>query len=198
MAVRSKWMLDEGPLKFEDAILGIGSFGVACKATCEATLKGHTGQVVGFVHLFDEGLGSYSYGGPIRVWNIADGTHEEIGSDMCRIMSVVMLSDGRFAACSWYGVEDERNADIQVWRGKDEPFTLFKGHCGNIQRLAILPDGYLTSASDDRTIRIWEPDTGLCVRVIDVGRRVNRPVVLSDGRLACGNYSNEIEIVNLM
>jgi WD40 repeat protein len=111
---------------------------------------------------------------------------------------VVGLPDGRYAACSSYDGRDVRNNGIYVWRDKDESYTLFRGHTEPVCCLAVLPDGNLASGSGDRTIRIWVPATGDCVRVIDVGMSVKEAVVLSDGRLACGYYfSHEFKVVNV-
>jgi hypothetical protein len=167
---------------------------------CEATLEGHTEQVKGFFHLPDGRLGSYSCDGTIRAWNVADGTHEVIRSDMCNIQSVVILPDDRYAAACYYGDGDKRNRDICVWRGKDEPFAFFKGHSDRVYWLAELPDGNFASCSYDFTIRIWAPDTGKCIRVIYVNMRVDHLVMLTDGRLACGNLysSHQVLVVNVI
>ena len=38
---------------------------------------------------------------------------------------------------------------------------ILKGHTGEVQALAVSPDGtWLASASNDHTLRIWDPDNG--------------------------------------
>jgi WD40 repeat protein len=168
------------------------------RGLCEATLEGHSELVMGFFHLPDGRLGSYGNDGTIRAWNVEDGTHEVIRIGMGKIGSAIVLPHGRCAAACFFGCDNVRSSDIYVWRGKDEPFTLFKGHSGAVPCLAVLPDGTLASGSLDRTIRVWNPDTGECKRVINVGVEINRLVLLSDGRLAHGHHIfKEIQVVNV-
>ena len=39
--------------------------------------------------------------------------------------------------------------------------------------MAVLPDGRIVSASYDKTVRIWNFDTGECVRVLEAHSKVS-------------------------
>ena len=48
-----------------------------------------------------------------------------------------------------------------------KPVRRFNGHRAKAMALAASPDGrYLASGSWDRTVRIWETDTGASIRTI--------------------------------
>src|SRR2546422_2385083 len=43
-----------------------------------------------------------------------------------------------------------------------------RGHTNWVRTVAFSPDGHtLATGSDDQTIRLWEPDTGYCIRMLD-------------------------------
>jgi WD40 repeat protein len=62
----------------------------------------------------------------------------------------------------------------------------FTGHKGRVRSVAILPDGQRAlSASDDRTLKLWNLATGTCQRTfIGHARAVTSIAVLSEGRQA--------------
>ena len=71
------------------------------------------------------------------------------------------------------------------------------GHTGSVNCLAVLPDGRIVSGSEDHTLRIWNPDTGACLRTLE-GHvfGVNCLAVLPDGRIVSGSDDRTLSIWN--
>ena len=44
--------------------------------------------------------------------------------------------------------------------------------------MAVLSDGRIVSSSDDTTVRIWNSDTGECVRVLEGHSKVSVTIAL--------------------
>ena len=68
-------------------------------------------------------------------------------------------------------------------------------HSGNIRDLALLPDGRIVSASNDRSIQIWDADDAAPpIRLIGHDRSVLAVDVLADGRIVSGGADNTVRI----
>ena len=82
-----------------------------------------------------------------------------------------------------------------------ECLKTLKGHTDWIDAIAILPNGALVSASQDGTVKFWDPFTGECLRTHQVAS-INPPlmagwksiIVQEDGSLIAGLYDGTIQI----
>ena len=86
--------------------------------------------------------------------------------------------------------------DVSTSIGK--PVATLTGHSGPkcaVLALAILPDGCLVSGSQDKTIRIWDVSSGICIAVL-TGHTdsINTLVVLKNGNIVSGSNDNTIRI----
>jgi len=85
---------------------------------------------------------------------------------------------------------------ICIW----EPNTgrrvyVLNGHTSFIDSLTVLPNGYLVSASRDKTIRIWDVSVGSCVYVITGhDKAVHHVTALSDGTIVSASSDNIIKV----
>jgi WD40 repeat protein len=68
---------------------------------------------------------------------------------------------------------------------------MFSGHTEPVTCLASLPNGNFVSGSSDRTLRVWNTETGEMIRQIDAPREIKYLTGLPDGKFVSGS-ENEI------
>ena len=75
---------------------------------------------------------------------------------------------------------------------------ILRGHDRTIRRLIQLSDGRVISGSQDKTLRIWNIETGECERVLRGHREtVSCLLKLSDGRVISGSEDKTLRIWNV-
>ena len=85
-------------------------------------------------------------------------------------------------------------------RGTQLNRATFEGveHRGPVSCVAELEDGRVVSGAYDMTLRIWDPNTGDCVGVLEGHSSwVSCVAKLADGRIVSGSYDNTLRVWNL-
>jgi len=142
---------------------------------CELTLEGHTGRVLALVVLPNDRLASGSADNTIRIWDVTTG----------RCMK--KLQDESWDHC--YGFEKYRMNSLAALPGgklasaSNRPFVIHKGKWGEIHH------------SYDRSIEIWDVETGRCERTLPGHAGVVKALaVLPGGNLVSGSRDATIKI----
>jgi WD40 repeat protein len=137
---------------------------------CLKTLQKHTHSIwaVAF-HPHDDLLASGGEDYTARLWNFETGRcTKTLQGHSNKIYSIALHSTQRLLASShedqtiklW---DFDRSVDRQSGSltVKTKPFRVLRGHRGRILSVAFSPSRHLlASASTDRTIKLWNPDTG--------------------------------------
>ena len=71
----------------------------------------------------------------------------------------------------------------------------FQGHSRSVTSVAVLPDGRCVSGSFDHTLRVWDCNTGECLRTLEGhSDSVNCVAVLLDGRCVSGSWDKTLRV----
>jgi WD40 repeat protein len=71
-----------------------------------------------------------------------------------------------------------------------------RGHTSSVECLAVSPDGnWILSGSGDRTLRVWDPGSGRCLRTLDDhADRVNSVAIAAGGRAVSASFDETVRI----
>lgn len=110
-------------------------------------------------------VASGSEDGTIKIWDAELGEFERTIRAHTRSVTSIQYGAGRglLASCS-------SDLAVKIWDPKND-YTItrtFVGHEHTVSAVAFVPpdDMLLLSASRDKTVRVWQVDTGFCLRVI--------------------------------
>ncbi|HLL21394.1 MAG TPA: caspase family protein, partial [Kofleriaceae bacterium] len=96
------------------------------------------------------------------------------------ITALALAADGKRIAFS------ATSSDIEVWQESPQRHLKLDGHGGWVNDCALLPDGHVISASQDRTLKLWDLSSGACVDTI-YGAAPFTSVSLAGGLICAGD-----------
>lgn len=134
---------------------------------CLQTLEGHNswGWSVRF-SLDGRQLASGSEDGTVRLWEVRTGKCLQVLQiQQHPVFSVDWHPDGSRIACCGIG------SAVHLWEvATGKCLTRFEGHTSTVWKALWQPAGDLLASSSDDDIRIWNVETGRCLRVLQSDR----------------------------
>lgn len=136
---------------------------------CEKIFTGHTGYIQQIQFLSSGKIVSASSDKTLRIWNL-EGICEAILRGHNKIVYQVKVFNGKIFSIS-------ADYTIRVWNFAGICELILKGHQKLILQIQLLPDNRLISSSYDKTMRVWNLETGLCEEIIFTTDYIRRLII---------------------
>ena len=156
-----------------------------------ATLEGHHTYRVYCLENIDKNRFASGSIGSIKIWDTNTFVCLKILKSRCHLaMCLKSLPLHRLASSAM--------VDIKIWNIESgQCLQTLNGHSDWINSLVYLPNGSLTSCSNDKTIKVWDLVKGECLKTLTGHTKtVFGLVLLRNGQLASSSFDKTIKIWN--
>lgn len=189
---------------------------------CLKTLEGHTSWINQFVVTENGVLVSASNDGTFKLWNLSDGklirslAQPPSGFDLIVDISLtlnmgilcmkLLVEDEDSNSHSRFGQQNHRiilgrlDGTIEIWDYiKGDCLLKILAHSAMVCQLLVnLSNNMLLSCSHDRTIKIWNLETGKLIKILyGHNSEVLDMVMRYDGKLVSGSNTGDIKLWDL-
>jgi WD40 repeat protein len=148
-------------------------------------LRGHTQSVLGLAPLPGDRLASVSRDRTLRIWHWPTGAClRTIAAHDTAVLDVIALPGAMLATAG----ADNR---IKLWRADGSGAGGLDGQTGWVWQLAPWMNGQLASASEDGTVRIWDPATRRPIATL-AGDQPLRTLAVAGGAIWTGDIAGRL------
>ena len=154
-----------------------------------STINAHKNNVTSLILLKEDKLISCGWDAKIKLWNLIDNKEIlSVTTNMRTIGSLVLLSEEKFCCAAF------NNILIFSLANKSLVNKLI-GHSKGINCITIDKKNRLVSGADDKTIRIWNIESGKCEEIIEGHNdSVYCLIILKNGNICSGAQDRTIKI----
>jgi WD40 repeat protein len=136
-------------------------------------------------------LASGDHLGIIRIWDVSTGALINQLNQTNLVWTMTVLSNGDLVSSNALSINIWNTTTWTVKR-------TINAHSDRIRAFALLPNGDLASAGDDRTIKIWNPMDGTLKRTLTGHTSyITSLAVMNNGLLASASWDNTVRIWNV-
>lgn len=159
---------------------------------CIQTLEGHSSPVKCLTILPDAKLVSGSYDKTIKIWDTKSGKCTKTLKEHHEgIQCLAVLDKDQLVSCS----DGLSGHLIRIWNIKSDKCKILEGHSEPVKCITVLPDGRIVSGSWDKTIKIWDPNSGKCTKTLKGhSEGIYSLVVLDNDKLVSASDDHTIRI----
>lgn len=160
----------------------------------DRTLEGHKNWVLVVAFSPDATkLASASMDGSVRLWDPVTGA--SLGKPLNghkKWVTSLAWQPYHLPASLSHLVSGSKDNSLRIWNTSAcTCFKLLAGHTAAVTCVKWSGENLIYSASQDRTIKVWDPTTGLTLRNINAhGHWVNTMTLSTDYVLRCGSFSS--------
>ncbi len=146
------------------------------------TLRGHTDAVIALAISPDgKTIASGSRDRTVRLWDVATGyLKQTLTGHTQHVTSVAFSPDSKTIVSG----AQESKPGIRIWDAMNgTPLQILTGHTDSVYSVAFSPDGKtIASGSNDKTIKLWEANTGALKMTITEQSAVESVVFSKDSK----------------
>jgi WD40 repeat protein len=160
---------------------------------CLKTLFGILPYVWSLCLISDNQIACGCVDGSVNIWNLDNSTKIKTFKAHDDYINYLLLFDKtKLLSCS-----DKNDKKIKIW--SLETFTcikVFQGHSDDINHLKLTSEGNLLSCSQDKTVKLWQIETGEILKSIQFEHPVYLVIPLNDNLIAVALENGDTHIYN--
>jgi len=159
---------------------------------CIRELFDHTDTISKVVYSPDKvSIASCSYDGTVRLWSVTTGVcHRTLRGHDRDVASIAFSPQGYLLASAGGDM-------VRIWNvDTGECRHMLTGHSADVECITFSPDGdRLASGSWDKTLRLWNVQTGKLVRTLSCSDKVRSLAYSPRGdQVASGSHDNTVQL----
>eukprot|EP00419_Tripos_fusus_P020948 CAMPEP_0172761212 /NCGR_PEP_ID=MMETSP1074-20121228/171174_1 /TAXON_ID=2916 /ORGANISM="Ceratium fusus, Strain PA161109" /LENGTH=327 /DNA_ID=CAMNT_0013595375 /DNA_START=9 /DNA_END=992 /DNA_ORIENTATION=+ len=156
------------------------------------TFVGHSSWINTLCPLGPDKLISAGDDWTLRVWSTIAGDSSKLVLSGHTDSVLAVASDAAAAVV----ISGAKDFTLRAWAPNQgtECMATFEGHANWIQSVACISRNIFASGSDDKTVRLWELESGVCMHVLDAhSLGVQSLAVISEGTFVSGGSDGLIK-----